>query len=751
MGWLTSLLAVDFGFKVAVCFLLFFYYSQSCTRFEFFSALAWLFYTLNSFCGLVFFASPPDVSSYIITTLFFVKYFSWTAMGLTFLKAILSLKKIEDDFKIILLMLLAVLNGFVGTFVAGEKLWAVLLCLIIGGFSLLGCAVYFRELKLQFTPTASQCVFYGFLLNGVGSFGQLFIDGRGEFAFLNFFVSLAVTVIFAAGLIEISRCGTKTSVSSRIEGDKELSVSVLDKINGINFCDADIQNIFQEILEKSAKALKLEAGVLYVLGEDGKFLLAKASLNIPVVLRGKMLQSIEIGRGLIGEIVKAGEVKIIGDIFKSWVYIKNDIPKTFITLPLKNENYILGCLIFVTYLPQAFAQDEIGLFEAAAWKISAVLRNAKKCISVKKTALELGTLYNISLSLKPYLNMENLLDEILKKVVSALSVEGGAIYILNHKEDNFILRAKIGLSDEFANSVRNLSLDSGTFGAQVARTRKAVCVEDISIYPTPIQKAVQKEKLCGYCGVPIISVADKILGTLTVTTREIRKFKDEEVQLLISISHGIATAVENAKLYEDLQDVYLRSVTALTEVVDAKDHYTYSHSKYVTAFAVKIASEMKLPDKEVEIVRKACQLHDIGKIGINDYILTKKRRLNRKEWEEVKKHPQKGAAILEPLTFLKEPKGGVIELIKQHHEKYNGTGYPQGLKGEDIELGARIMAVADAYHAMISNRPYRRALSQKKAVDELMRYSNSQFDPKVVEAFLRILTKEKKYVVAKAQ
>lgn len=747
MGWLTSLLAVDFGFKVAVCFLLFFYYSQSCTRFEFFLALAWLFYTLNSFCGLVFFASPPDVASYIITTLFLIKYFSWTAMGLTFLKAILSLKKIEDDFKIILLMLLAVLNGFVGTFLAGEKLLAVLLCLIIGGFSLLGCAVYFRDLKLQCTPAASQCVFYGFLLNGFNSFGQLFIDARGQFAFLNFFVSLAVTVIFAVGLIEISRCGTKTSASSKIEGDKELSV--LDKINGINFCDADIQNIFQEILEKSANALKLEAGVLYVLDDDGKFLLAQASLNIPIVLRGKMLQPIEIGRGAIGEIVKAGEVKVIGNILKSLAYIKNDIPKTFIILPLKNENRILGSLVFVTYLPQAFAQDEIGLFEAAAGKISAVLRNAKKCISVKKTTLELSTLYNVSLSLKPYLNTENLLDEILKKVVSALTVEAGAIYILNHKEDNFILRAKIGLSDEFANTVRNLSLDSGTFGAQVARTRKAICVEDISIYPTPIQKAVQKEKLCGYCGVPIISVADKILGVLTVTTREIRKFKDEEVQLLISISHGIATAVENAKLYEDLQDVYLRSVTALTEVVDAKDHYTYSHSKYVTAFAVKIANEMNLPDKEVEIVRKACQLHDIGKIGINDYVLTKKRRLNRKEWEEVKKHPQKGAAILEPLTFLKEPRGGVIELIRQHHEKYNGTGYPQGLKGENIELGARIMAVADAYHAMISNRPYRRALSPKKAVDELRRCSSSQFDPKVVEAFLRILTREKKYAVVK--
>lgn len=746
----VSVLAIDFGFKLAVCLVLFFNYSQNRASSEFFLSLGWLFYTLNSCYGLLFFTSSSNLPAYIITTVFFVKYFSWTAMGLTFLKAILSLKKIEDDFKIILLMLLVVLSSFAGAFIAGEKFWAVLPCLAIGGFSLMICAVYFRQLKLQVSAFGNQFVFYGFLLNGLRSFNQLFLETGGQFAFLDFFLSLVVTVIFAAGLIEISRYEIKTFVSSGTKDDKELSA--LYKIASMNFCDTEVQNIFSEILEKTAGALKLEAGVLYLLDEEKRFLSPKASLNIPIILREKMLQPIEIGQGLIGEAVAAGGVKIIGDIFKSpisWSYMKKTSPKTFIALPLKNKNYIFGALVFVTCLPQIFARDEIGLFESAAEKISAVVENARKCISVKKTARELGTLYNVNLSIKHYLNMENLLDEILRKVVSSLDTEAGAIYIVNHKEDNFVLRAKIGLSDGFTEDVRSLSLDSGTLTAQVARTRKAVCVEDISVYPTPIQKAVQEEKLCGYCGVPIISAAGKIIGVLIVTTKEVRKFKEEEVQLLISIAHGIATAVENAKLYEDLQDVYLRSVTVLAEVVGAKDHYTYSHSKYVTAFAVKIANEMNLPNKEVEIIRKACQLHDIGKISISDYILTKKRKLNQKEWDEVKKHPQRGAAILEPLTFLKEPKGGVIELIKQHHEKYDGKGYPQGLKGEGIELGARIMAVADAYHAMISNRPYRRSLSQKKAVQELKKCSNTQFDPGVVEAFLKILTKEKKYAGAK--
>ncbi len=191
-----------------------------------------------------------------------------------------------------------------------------------------------------------------------------------------------------------------------------------------------------------------------------------------------------------------------------------------------------------------------------------------------------------------------------------------------------------------------------------------------------------------------------------------------------------------ARLYEDLRSTYLRTIRALAQAIDARDHYTHSHSENVSKYAVMIAQRLKLSVKEVEGIREAAQLHDIGKIGISDVILSKPSSLSSEEWVEIKTHPETGAQILEPLTFLSD----VIEIVKQHHEHYNGGGYPGGLKAEGILLGARVIHLADAYDSMISARSYRQVpFSKEEAVSEIKNKSGSQFDPVVVEAFLAIL------------
>jgi len=191
-------------------------------------------------------------------------------------------------------------------------------------------------------------------------------------------------------------------------------------------------------------------------------------------------------------------------------------------------------------------------------------------------------------------------------------------------------------------------------------------------------------------------------------------------------------------LYEELQVTYLRTIKALAQAIDARDHYTHSHSVNVTKCAVMIAQEMKLSAEEIDEIKQASELHDLGKIGIHDYILTKPGKLTSQEWEEVRLHSLKGAEILEPLTFLK----GAIKLIQRHHERYDGKGYPYGLKGESIHLGARIMALADAFDAMISERPYReKPLTKQGAIKEIKKNSGTQFDPQVVQTFLKIVDK----------
>ncbi len=190
------------------------------------------------------------------------------------------------------------------------------------------------------------------------------------------------------------------------------------------------------------------------------------------------------------------------------------------------------------------------------------------------------------------------------------------------------------------------------------------------------------------------------------------------------------------RLYEDLRQTYMRTIKVLAQAIDARDHYTHSHSENVARYAVAIAEQMHLSANDIALIRDACELHDLGKIGVEDSILGKSTSLTVEEWNQIKRHPQAGAQILEPLTFL----NGVIDLIKQHHEHYDGSGYPEGRSGEDILLGARIIHVADAYEAMSSPRSYRKVpLTKEEAILEIKKNSGTQFDPKVVEAFLKIV------------
>ncbi len=228
-------------------------------------------------------------------------------------------------------------------------------------------------------------------------------------------------------------------------------------------------------------------------------------------------------------------------------------------------------------------------------------------------------------------------------------------------------------------------------------------------------------------------------GLLASQRRHLGILKEQNNSLQkqnILLAKRIEESTSNlARLYEDLRSTYLRTVRALAQAIDARDHYTHSHSQNVSKYSVLIAQEMKLSVKEVEGIREAAELHDIGKIGISDSILIKPSSLTPEEWAQIKTHPQTGSQILEPLTFLSD----VIELVKQHHEHFDGSGYPAGLKREEILLGARIIHLADAYDAMISARSYRQVpFSKETAIAEIKDKASTQFDPIVVSAFLKI-------------
>ena len=190
------------------------------------------------------------------------------------------------------------------------------------------------------------------------------------------------------------------------------------------------------------------------------------------------------------------------------------------------------------------------------------------------------------------------------------------------------------------------------------------------------------------------------------------------------------------KAYTDLQAEHLAAIAALCSAQDASDPYTFGHSERVSQFSEKIARYLKLPDKEVEIIRYAGQLHDIGKIGIDYKIVQKPGPLNLREWAEIKKHPAIGAEILKNLRFLKE----ATPYVELHHERLDGGGYPLGKAADEIPLGARIIKVADSFDAMTSERAYRPAMTIDQALEQLTKDAGDQYDPKVVEALKELIS-----------
>lgn len=190
---------------------------------------------------------------------------------------------------------------------------------------------------------------------------------------------------------------------------------------------------------------------------------------------------------------------------------------------------------------------------------------------------------------------------------------------------------------------------------------------------------------------------------------------------------------ENMLLNRKARYFYRGAIKSLSLVLEAKDRYYKGHDRRVTLYAMAMARELGLSKEHRELIYYVGLLHDIGKIGVSDCILTKTGRLTEEDWNKIKKHPEIGEIVVTPMEFLKE--AGPI--IRHHHERYDGSGYPDGLSGEHIPIVSRILAVADAYDAMTSTRPYRKTLTHEGAVAELKKNSGTQFDPKVMEAFLQ--------------
>jgi HD-GYP domain-containing protein (c-di-GMP phosphodiesterase class II) len=375
---------------------------------------------------------------------------------------------------------------------------------------------------------------------------------------------------------------------------------------------------------------------------------------------------------------------------------------------------------------------------------------------MREKVRQLELLNSFSQILNSTLNAEEVREKALEATCELLRCETASLLLLDAEKNELYWETALGDAGKELQKTLRLAVNEKSIAGFVALSGESLVLNDVQSDPRHFKKRgspvglesdfVTQTMIC----VPL-KRKDRIVGVLQAINKSPHaqahstakhpwpEFSVEDRTLLETLSHQVAIAIENAKLYGDIKKSFYDTVEALAEAIEKKDRYTGGHTKRVVHYSLCIAKYMNLTQDQVEQIRLGAILHDVGKIGIEDKILKKNSPLDPSEWEVMQTHPEQGYDILARVEGLKHVIGG----MRYHHERWDGKGYPTGLKGEEIPLIARIISVADTYDAMVSTRPYRKGIDPQVAYDEIVRYRGTQFDPEVVDAFVQAFKNEK--------
>lgn len=374
------------------------------------------------------------------------------------------------------------------------------------------------------------------------------------------------------------------------------------------------------------------------------------------------------------------------------------------------------------------SKDEIGELAGSINQMTDSLKTQTD--NLQKRVKELSALYDFSKSVNVVVDANQLFNVILDNAIKACGADLGYLLMIEDSGETSI-KALSGFAETGTGKADEIQIGKGIAYWAAKEGKPVLFTSEMA----ELKQLVGGKDVGSAVCVPL-RLKNESIGALTIAvTNPAKVFKEETVKLLTMLANEAAIAIQNVKLFEVLEYTYLSTVKALAAAVDAKDPYTHGHSERVSKYTVMIAENLNLSDFDIQGLEIAGYLHDIGKIGISDDILLKPGRLVREERNIIRQHPLVGANILAPVGFPWE----VIPTVRHHHERFNGLGYPAGLSGKRIPLGARILTIADAFEAITSDRPYHKARTIAEAIDELKKCSGTQFDPMLVETFIKVL------------
>lgn len=329
-------------------------------------------------------------------------------------------------------------------------------------------------------------------------------------------------------------------------------------------------------------------------------------------------------------------------------------------------------------------------------------------------------------------DIRHILEKGLAKFQELIKTKVCSVFLVG--EQGFEFTHKVSLPEELSPAVKkevDAQIQSGTFG-WIINSGNPACV------PTETFRNENNHSL--NIIIAPLSHKERTIGVVVIVFEEDQDFiRQQTLKLLYILAGFFSLAIQNAYLFNDLKRSYFDTIRGVANSIEARDPYTKGHSYRVGQIARAIAEELNWGEDEMELIDWGGMLHDVGKIGIHDAILKKPGKLTEEEYEAIKLHPLIGAQVVKEISFL-EP---VVPYILEHHERFNGSGYPQGLAGENISIKGRLLAVADVFDAMTSDRPYHKAIPPEVVVEKIRGGANLHFDPKIVEAFERAWLKGK--------
>ncbi len=443
----------------------------------------------------------------------------------------------------------------------------------------------------------------------------------------------------------------------------------------------------------------------------------------------------KVGIGLTGRVAATGESLLLGDA-ANYEYSRqlpgtDPIDESIIAVPLSYGTRVIGVIVLSKLGLNQFDEDDVRLIEVLAGHASVALENAKLYEAARREAERATALLEFSRELATAAGLDDVVDRIVELSARTIGSPRASVWLQPTPGEDLVEQAMWGYSELDASRLQRLSFAP-------AEAREFFAGKEPFVVDSEQQAQIE-----GAAGVAVgssfaiapIELDGGRLGCIAVSVPDEGEFTERQLGLLAGVAHQAKLALTNAASFHSLETTFLETVEALANALEANDEYTSSHARWITDLALKVGKGLGLDAQQLKRLELGALFHDIGKIGIPEAILSKPGPLTEAERRLIETHPELGERIIAPIDRLED----VRPIVRHCHERWDGAGYPDKLAGEGIPLESRIIFVCDAYHAMTTDRPYRKRLKKEVALTRLRESAGTQFDPRVVDVCVQVL------------